>query len=271
MELIYKFADAFLQILGGLSVIAGIIKLVYETIIYFKKKRHMKKLLMFNNGECYVSLAIYKKEVTGADYDYVTTQEMNCFQEVQYMLSKINYKTIPYNFDYAGCNIIHISGPSANDNVNSILLAKHYNFKIFLPKENAERLRKLGVDISRYIFTENGDYKFQIGESELVLNNTKDYGVFIRIPFSKEDGIDYTTHIIFGGWAKGTEAAVKFFTQNYKMIVEKFNKDRYCFAIELNRSNYSIELLRKSDIIDLTTEFFKNTSHDDESNLNCVP
>ncbi len=196
------------QIVGVLSSVVCVSKLAYELVIFFTKKVYIKELLLFKRGECYISQPIYKKERMKAEYDYVTVQEMDCFQKLQYMLHKVGYKAIPYKNDYVGNNVIHIGGPSANENVNSILMTKSYNFTIHVPTINEEKLKMLGMDTSRYQFTYDGEFKIKIGEVELEFTDITDYGVFIRIPACKKDGIDYTTHIVFGGWANGTLAAV---------------------------------------------------------------
>lgn len=251
-----RIIEFIAQILGGLSAVVCILKLLYELILFFTKKRYIKNLFVFDKKECYISQAIYKKEATKADYDYVTIQSVSCIQKIQYLLNEVGYKLIPFTESYVGKNIIHIGGPSANKSVNSIFVTKHYNFTIILPASNEDRLKKLGMNTSCYEFTPNGDFKFKIGEEHLNLDEKIDYGIFIRIPRCRKDGIDYTTHIIFGGWANGTLAAVDFFTRNYKMIAKKFKKERYCFAIPISRINNSTELLRVEDIKDLTANFF---------------
>lgn len=244
------------QIVGVLSSVVCVCKLAYELVVFFTKKMYIKKLLLFKRGECYISQAVYKKEVMKAECDYVTVQEMVCFQKLQYMLHEVGYKAIPYKNDYFGNNVIHIGGPSANENVNSILMTKSYSFSIYASIKNEDTLKMSGMDTTRYHFTNDEGYIIKIGEFELKFTNNTDYGIFIRIPACKEDGIDYTTHIIFGGWADGTLAAVEFYTRNYKMISNKFQRGRYCFAVKISRVNNSTELIRNGDIIDLTSNFF---------------
>lgn len=110
MTTIYNVADNILQVLGGLSVIAGIIKLIYEGILYIKKKRYIKTLLLFKSRQCYISQSIYKKEATNGLHDFVTVNSMICFQKLQFMLNDVGYKVIPFTDSYVGENIIHIGG-----------------------------------------------------------------------------------------------------------------------------------------------------------------
>lgn len=256
MMTIYNVADNILQVLGGLSVIAGITKLIYEGILYIKKKRYIKTLLLFKSRQCYISQSIYKKEATNGLHDFVTVNSMICFQKLQFMLNEVGYKVMPFTDSYVGENIIHIGGPSANINVNSIFVSKHYNFISVAPSSVIEITKKIIKDLSGFEFSEDDTSSFKIGDYELKLDEKTDYGIFIRIPNCKKDGVDYTTHIIFGGWANGTVNAVDFFIRNYKMIVEKYKKNRYCFVIPISRINNSTELLRFEDIKDLTDAFF---------------
>lgn len=256
MEYVYNFASMLLQAVGVISVITGIVKLLLKFVFYINKQRYIKTLFMFETKQCYISQSIYKREATNGIHDFVTVNSMICFQKLQYMLNEVGYKVIPYTDSYMGKNIIHIGGPGANINVNSIFATKKVNFKTVLPSTEMELLNKQKLNTSCFKFKDDGVSGFEIGKRFLEFNEEKDYGIFIRIPNCKETGIDYTTHIIFAEWSSGTVNAVDFFTRNYKMIANIYKKERYCFAVPISRINNSTELLQVGDIIDLTNDFF---------------
>lgn len=171
---------------------------------------------MFENGKCYISQSVFKKDATNESLDFITVNSMLCFQKLQFILSEVGYTIIPFTNSYVGENIIHIGGPAANINVNSIFIAKKYKFKLMIPITNLERLEKMGINTSCIKFTEDGTRAFKIGKKKpLKIDEKTDYGIFIRIPSCKNNGINYTTHIIFGGWADGTLNAVDFFVKNF--------------------------------------------------------
>lgn len=255
--------DIIAEVIGILSIIIFIGGAVKNCYTYFKTKRYIMTLFMFDSKQCYISQAVYRKEVTSEKFDVVTLASVECFQKIQSLLNKIDYKIIPFTQSYVGENIIHIGGPAANLNVNSLFVTKFKKFIFYTPCGDLNRMKEMGLDLS---FVKPSDEStisnvpirgFKIGEKVLPITNQEDYGIFIRIPKCEEEGIEYTTHIIFGGWAQGTVSAVEFFTRNYKLIAKKYNKSRYCFAVPINRVNNSTELIGINQIIDLTNDFFK--------------
>lgn len=260
MKTLYDAISAFLQLLGGLSALIAVFQLIKRIFLYFKTKRYVKTTLMFAEKQCYISQAIYKKEAVNERYDFVTLASMECFQKLQSFLHKYDYKIIPFSESYSGKNVIHMGGPVANINVNSLFVTKFKKFFFYTPIENKEWNEKIGIneDCIRYT-DESSKHKlcFKIGNEFLDLNeNTTDYGIFIRIPRCRKNGIEYTTHIIFGAWAQGTITAINFFIENYKMIAKKYKNNKYCFAVKISRVNNKIELLDNNSIKDLTNEFF---------------
>ena len=251
MKIILDALNNILQILCSVSPLLKKCSLLFTTKIY------LKSTLMFDDKQCYISQSVYK---TTEHLDFVTRDSMECFQKLQSFLHSYDYQVIPFSESLSAKNVIHLGGPAANINVNSLFVTKYKNFITYTPLENKNRHEKLGLNVSCFKYTnETSEYKrgFKIGNVLLSLDEPGiDYGIFIRIPRCKKDGINHTIHVIFCAWAPATIAAVSFFIDDYKMIAKKFKKSKYCFAIKISRINNHILPIDDHSIIDLTEQFF---------------
>lgn len=219
---------------------------------------------MFRTKSCYISQAIYKIEQLNLANKYVSLGSMHSFQTLSSLLYDSKIKVLPFSKFYTGNNIIHLGGPAANANVNSLWISKINNLHFITYEDEKNVYEKYGLhhNFITYINKNAGTRGFLIDNIFLPIDEKiTDYGIFIRIPYNRKEGINYTTHIIFGGTSLGTEQAVTFFVENCKLIYRKckdknYIGKRYCFAIPISQINNSTELIGLDDIIDLTQNIF---------------
>lgn len=249
------YLNSIENIIGGISTIIVIFEIIFKLYMFFSRKRFIKMTLNFKGKSCLVSQAIYTDLQNPKD-QYVHRTSVEASQKISEMLKEVHYVIMPFEDSYEGQNIIHVGGPAANIHVNALFAEKMKKLTFCTPQTDEPNHERLELNKSCIQYS-NGDRYFKVGHKILNIDaNTRDYGIFIRIPYNKRDGIEYTTHIIFGCWANGTLKAFEFFTKNYKMIAKKYRKSKYCFAIPINRIDNSIALISDRDIIDLTNEFF---------------
>lgn len=253
---IFEFINPIGNIIGGISTIVVVIEIIVKCHSFFTEKRYIKTALNFKRNSCLVSQAIYPNSLISS-VKVVTYNSVLSFQMVNEMLNKVNYIIKPFKESYEGENIIHIGGPAANIHVNALFAEKLKKMCFCTPCIDEATHQKLELNESCIKYSNDDTRYFKIGDRFLEINeSTRDYGIFIRIPYNKHEGIDYTTHIIFGCWSDGTLKAFEFFTKNYKMIAKRYRKSKYCFAIPINRIDNSIALITDNDIIDMTDDFF---------------
>lgn len=243
------------DVIGLFSTLTVLFQLIKKFSVYVSQKRYIKTVLAFKHKTCYISQSIFTFTQSKINHKYVTLSSVKAFNKLSNILDLVGIKALPPSDSYEFNDIIHIGGPASNVNVNSIFVTKYKNIKFYTSSDEKVNHEQLELSTKFIEYNDKNKKGFEIGNKFLPLDkNINDYGIFIRIPFSKE--IDYTTHIIFGGWSDGTLKSVEFFTKNYKTIAKKFGRSKYCFAIPISRINNSIELVEPKDIIDLTTEFF---------------
>ena len=246
-------------LVGTASFIVLALQNFKKLICYCKEKRYIKETLMFKNKKCFISCSVYKKEHTDAKWDFVIAEAMQCFQKLQEFLHDNGFRVLPYSDDVTRKNIIYLGGPAANINVNSLFVSNFQRFKCFMSEQNKEWHEKLGLNTSCICYSNdinNHQLYYKIGDTKLQLDAYTDYAIFIRIPNSPKDGIEYTTHVIFCGWANDTTDAIDFFINNYKMIAKKYKRKKYCFAVKMSRINNKIVQQDRNSIIDLTNQLF---------------
>ena len=254
---ILDFMDTTLNIIGYVSTIIVLVECIIKLYSYVTKKRYVKMVLGFNKKRCFVSQAVYTN-TTIPSRDVVSYSSVQAFQMINEMLNNVNYVIKPFSNSFEGENIIHIGGPAANIHVNALLAERIQRIRFCTTQKDQSIHQNLNLNQSCIEYSKEDTRCFKIGDKVLKLDSKiRDYGIFIKIPYNHREGIDYTTHIIFGGWANGTLKAFEFFTKNYKMIARKFKKSKYCFAIPINRIDNSFALITEKDIIDLTDEFFE--------------
>lgn len=263
---LFNISELISDIIGMISTIILLGQLLFKVIIYLSKKIHIINLLQFSNNKCCISLSVFKKENVDSRYDYVTLSSMQSYQKLEKLMDIVNIDVLPYSELHNGNNIIHIGGPVTNINVNSLFSTKYNNIKYYTSEENRARYERYGTNHSCIEYTTDGEIYYEIGSQTLKIDkDTQDYGIFIRIPACPKNGIEYTTHIIFGTWSEGTQKAVDFFIANYKMISKKYKKNKYCFAVPISRINGAFEQVGKTDIIDLTDDFFCTVNTNDNN------
>lgn len=264
MFIVFEILNLLSTIISLTSVIIVVIQLLHKVVIYYTKKFFILKTLMFRPRSCYISQSIYKIEQRGSINQYVSLGSMHSFQALSSLLYDNNIKVLPFSKLYAGNNIIHLGGPAANANVNALWASaiKNLHFVTYDYEKEIYEEYGLNPNFNTYIDKNAGTRGLSTNNIFLPIDKKIiDYGIFIRIPYNKKEGINYTTHIIFGGTSFGTEQTVAFFCKNYKLIYKKckekkyFGK-RYCFAIPINQINNSTELIGLDNIIDLTQNVF---------------
>lgn len=236
--------------------IAG--KKIFE---YFSDLKFLKQVLQFNSKSCCVSLSIFRKDIVGSSHDYITLNAVQSYQKLAALLKKREIMIEPLSAEYKNNNIIYIEGPSANIEVCSIL-TRFNGFKYYTGPDQKAIFQKNRVN-QHFIVYSNEKRGFMFGDKFFeIQKDTKDMGVFIRIPQDKKRGILFTTHIIFAVWDIGTYKAVEFFIQNYKIISRMFKNKPYCFVIPISRIDNSSRIISVSEIQDVSREFFKGTDID---------
>lgn len=256
MNFIIKALEPIGTIIGGISTIAIIVELNIKLYTFFTQKRYIKTVLNFNKKSCLVSQATYPDTITSSE-KVVTFTSMQSFQMINEMLYKVNYVINPYIDNFEGNNIIHIGGPAANIHVNALFVERKFDFYFCTSRKNEISHQKLNLNQSCLEYSDDNTIYFKIGNEKLIIEkNVRDYGIIIRIPYDRNVGREYSTHIIFGCWANGTLKAVEFFTKNHKIIAKKYKRSKYCFAVPINLIDNTI-VISNNSIIDLTNQFFK--------------
>lgn len=241
--------------IGGISTGIVFVQSIKRLHDYYKDKRYIKTVLGFKNKECIITQTVYRDSSINAK-EVITNASMQAFQMLNNMMYKVNYRIVLNHSSIIGKNIIHIGGPAANIHVNALFVEHNYKFEFWTPESDEITHRGLNLNSKQLKYSKDNTRKFIVGRKELeIFENERDYAIIIRIPSDKKDGIEYSTHIIFGCMANGTLKGIEFFTNNYKMIAKRYGKSRYCFAIPINLIDNTITVSNER-MIDLTNDFF---------------
>ena len=241
--------------IGGVSTVIVLAQPIKKFHDFFIDKRYIKTVLNFKNKECIITQTVYRDSSIKAT-EVITNASMQAFQMLNNMMYKVNYRIVLNPSSLIGKNIIHIGGPAANIHVNALFVGHNYQFEFWTPESDEKTHKGLNLNSKQLKYSKDNTRKFIVGRKELkIIENERDYAIIIRIPNDEKNGIEYSTHVIFGCMANGTFKGIDFFTNNYKMIAKKYGKSKYCFAVPINLIDNTISV-SKERMIDLTNDFF---------------
>lgn len=80
------------------------------------------------------------------------------------MLNEIGIKVMPFSDSYVGNDIIHIGGPAANLNANSLFVTKLRNIEFFTVKDEKQQHDKCEINTNCIVYTNDDSRGFKVGD-----------------------------------------------------------------------------------------------------------
>lgn len=177
------------------------------------------------------------------------------------LLNSVNQRFNLIDNNQESKNEINIGGFMTNKSVNAYFIKYFSSLKYVINIKYKEVYDK--YPINKAIVDYSSDkFGFKIDNEVFLETNSKicDYAFLIKLTKSDfKDDNEKTVHIIFGGSDVGTLKASEFLFTHCKQIYQKYGKNHYFFAIEINRTDESINYTK--GMIDLTDRMFLNDNH----------
>lgn len=200
------------------------------------------------------------QEPIGVYNNFITYSSLQSINNVINLLNIVNQEFNLIDNGQENRNEINIGGFMTNKSVNAYFIKYFKSFKYVtnIKYKNAYDQYPINKQIIEYTSEKFG---FKI-DNELFLeagSKISDYAFLIKLTKSDfKDDNEKTVHIIFGGSDIGTVKASEYLYTHCKQIYRKYKKNHYFFAIEINRTDESVNYTK--GIIDLTNVMFKDNT-----------
>lgn len=236
------------------------IPFVLKLYSYFTNIKYIKYVLGFSNEKAQIKNSIFHlSEPTGTLNNFITYSSLQSINNVVNLLNAVNQEFSLIDNGLENRNEINIGGFMTNKSVNAYFIKYFKNFKYVtnIKYKNTYDQYPINKQVIEYASEKFG---FKIDNKVFLEAGSKisDYAFLIKLTKSDfKDDNEKTVHIIFGGTDIGTVKASEFLYSHCKQIYSKYKKNHYFFAIEINRTDDSINYTK--GIIDLTDIMFNDS------------
>lgn len=237
-----------------------LIKFIPKVFSYWFNKRYIKHVLEFDKDVIQITHSMFRFSTgQGYIYDYITYEALQAINNIINLLNICDYKFNLLGNDGNAKNEIHIGGFVANKRVASYFVQHFpdFKYKANIGREKLYTKFPGNKSIIEYTESETG---FNINNSIFLETNSQvDYAFLIKLIKSDfKDNNGKIVHILFGGENIGTTKSTEYFLKNTKQIYKRFKNNHYFFAIEVNKTDGSINYSK--GIIDLTDIMFSDNT-----------
>jgi len=250
-----RFLNLFNDLTLWISVILNIVLIAKGATTYFARKRYIKNVLGFSREPVQISQCIFNLQMrSGSWNNFVTYASVTATNNIVNLLCSVNQEFYLVEQINDAKNEINIGGFTANKKTNAYLTKYFPGFKFQESREREQFHQKDDFDMKIYEFTDSGQKGFKVGNLFLdVTDRIMDYAFLIKLVKSDfKDDNEKTVHIVFGARDGGTEKATEYLLTHYKQIYQKYGKEHYFFALEVQQG----EINYNRGIIDLTDQMF---------------
>ena len=248
--------DNIFTAMSFLVNILVLIKFIPNAFSYIFTKRYVKYVLGFDKDTVQITHSMFKFSTgQGYIYNYITYEALKSVDNIIKLLHICDFKFNLLGNDDNAKNEINIGGFVANKRVASYFTQYFPNFKYKANIGRKKIYKKFPGNESIIEYTEF-ETGFNINNAIFLKTDSHtDYAFIIKLIKSDfKDNNGKTVHILFGGENLGTEKSTEYFLKHTKQIYKKYKKNHYFFAIEINKTDGSINYSK--GIIDLTDIMF---------------